>query len=246
MDDTIWPIKPVVTQANDQVERTFGAVLGAAVVQKTMKEIRVATSSRPVPLSYTELRTAAYHRLLFSSSSLSSTSSSSPPPPLPEGGYSADAHAAFRCWIDARNAASEELLFADAVECLEDFRRAGYLCVAITNGRGDPAAIPSLAPFFAFCVSGEDDGVFPHRKPSPVIFEAAIARAAERVASEDKEKEEFEAEELEAACWWHVGDDATNDVLAAAACGMRTVLLDRRSDGGDGSNSEGRGGGGRE
>ena len=91
------------------------AVLGADVVQKTMKEIRVATSSRPVPLSYTELRTAAYDRLLFSSSSLSSTSSSSPPPPLPEGGYSADAHAAFRCWIDARNAASEELLFADAV-----------------------------------------------------------------------------------------------------------------------------------
>ena len=81
---------------------------------------------------------------------------------------------------------------------------------AVTNGRGDPARMPSLAPFFAFTVSGEAAGVHPNRKPSPVIYEAALAEAG--VSADD--------------AWIHVGDCLLNDCDAAKRVGARTVWLD--------------------
>ena len=212
LDDTIWPIRPVVEQANEAVARRWRSLLHADTVQKTMKTIRMETKSKKVPLSYSELRTAAYNRLL-----------SSPQSEIENGGneYDAEAHEAFKYWVDARNAAAEEFLFADAVKCLREFQRAGWLTVAITNGLGDPKFIPSLRPLFAFCVSGEESGIFPHRKPSPVIFEAARSRAASTKPGEQH------GDEYESGMWWHVGDDAANDVFAAAECGMYTVLLNR-------------------
>ena len=80
---------------------------------------------------------------------------------------------------------------------------------AVTNGRGDPRQIPSLAPFFDFCVSGEDADVHPQRKPAPRIYEAALERAQRGPDG-----------------WVHLGDDVLNDCSAAKSCGARTVWLD--------------------
>ena len=62
---------------------------------------------------------------------------------------------------------------------LETVRKQYLHCVigAVTNGRGDPRGMPSLATLFDFCVSGEDEDVWPERKPSPEIYEHAFCRA---------------------------------------------------------------------
>ena len=79
----------------------------------------------------------------------------------------------FQLWLDARQQASEDLLFPDAATSLAEVRRRhpDARIGAVTNGRGDPRQIPSLAPYFDFCVSGEDADVHPQRKPAPRIYE---------------------------------------------------------------------------
>ena len=89
------------------------------------------------------------------------------------------------------------------------------LVIAITNGRGNVFEIPSLAPLFDLSVSGEDDEVFPNRKPAPEIYEHAVELAKELGWGGDL------------STWWHVGDCMLNDVDAARNVGMRTVHLDR-------------------
>ena len=56
----------------------------------------------------------------------------------------------------------------------------------------------TLSPYFDFCVSWEDEDVFPARKPSPKIFDAALNRYKSLTSSDsigDK------------SLWVHVGDD---------------------------------------
>ena len=99
---------------------------------------------------------------------------------------------------------------AKAITHLETqgFRREAVVG-AVTNGRGDPRRIPSLAPYFDFCVSGEDADVHPNRKPAPRIYEAALERSKRGPDG-----------------WVHLGDDVLNDCSAAKTCGARTVWLD--------------------
>ena len=124
------------------------------------------------------------------------------------GGEPGTAEELFQLWLDARQRASEDLLFPDAATSLAEVRRRhpDAMVGAVTNGRGDPRRIPSLAPYFDFCVSGEDADVHPQRKPAPRIYEAALERAH---CGPDG--------------WVHLGDDVLNDCSAAKSCGARTV-----------------------
>ena len=45
LDDTVWPIKPVVESANAAVAREFGPVLAADAVQRTMKIVRTESDA---------------------------------------------------------------------------------------------------------------------------------------------------------------------------------------------------------
>ena len=83
--------------------------------------------------------------------------------------------------------------------------------VAITNGRGTPFEMPSLSSLFDFCISGEDDNVFPMRKPHRGIYEEALSRAGLCLPFDDD------------TSWVHVGDDLANDVGGSAACGALTI-----------------------
>ena len=72
------------------------------------------------------------------------------------------------------------------------------LLAAVTNGRGDPLAMPSLKSLFDFTVSAEDDGIYPERKPAAAPFLAALRKAGIRDAKP--------------AVWAHIGDDIVNDI----------------------------------
>jgi HAD superfamily hydrolase (TIGR01509 family) len=95
-----------------------------------------------------------------------------------------------------------------------------YRLGVITNGNACVQQI-GIGHWFEFVVSSELAG---HSKPAPQIFHSALEHA--KVA----------ASEIV-----HVGDDPTNDVLGAAAVGMRTVWYNPQSlpwPGGDAPDAE--------
>ena len=188
LDDTFWPTAEVVAAANTALFTALEARnADASLLGATMKRLRRAAG---VQMSYTEARTSAIAELL---------------------GGEPGAEELFQVWLDARQKASEDLLFPDAATSLAEVRRRhpDAMVGAVTNGRGDPRFIPSLAPHFDFCVSGEDADVHPQRKPAPRIYEAALERSKRGPDG-----------------WVHLGDDVLNDCNAAKACGARTVWLD--------------------
>ena len=194
LDDTFWPTGAVVARANEAMRAAL-AREGAdgAGHQDAMKRLRRAAGPA---MSYTEARTEACAALLAEA-----------------GADVALAPQLFDVWLDERHRAAEALLFDGSADALREVtrRHPDAVVAAVTNGRGDPARMPSLKPFFAFTVSGEAAGVHPNRKPSPVIYEAALERAG--VSNADD-------------AWIHVGDCLLNDCDAAKRVGARTVWLD--------------------
>lgn len=242
LDGTLWPTEEVVWAANDKMteflNQRFPGTPDAKKVQSVMKDIRQrrreeaeAAGTRAAPVSYTELRLSALELVTL------------------EAGFSPKeaeqaAQGAFQKWLDERNAAAGRLLFEGVQDMLSDLRRRypSMRVCAITNGRGDVNRIPQLAEFFDFSISGEDEQVFPHRKPSEKIYVAAINRVladqkgpcATTQGGEDTQaatrlpvsKEEKEAFASSTERWVHVGDDLANDVGPARKLGMRTVLVE--------------------
>ena len=78
----------------------------------------------------------------------------------------------------------------------------------------------TLEPYFDFCVSGEDDNVFPNRKPRAGIYHESLRRYNELFPHHNKHGGETKR------IWCHVGDCLANDVGASAAVGAHAVWLD--------------------
>lgn len=195
LDDTLWPTGPVVRAANAALADAAGA--DQDDLQARLKAARSDTTQPP---SYSEARILAVQSWL-------SERDGSPAP-------RAEAEALFELWLAERHAAAERLLFDGAAEAVADVRRShpDALLAAVTNGRGDPLAMPSLKSLFDFTVSAEDDGIYPERKPAAAPFLAALRKAGIRDAKP--------------AVWAHVGDDIVNDVQAAKDVGAWAVWLD--------------------
>jgi len=79
-----------------------------------------------------------------------------------------------------------------------------------------------LSPYFDFTVSGEEEEVFPARKPSEKIYQIAMQRAT-TLRGENADQDPN--------AWVHVGDDLANDIVPARAVGMRTVWLEQIDEG---------------
>mmetsp|Transcript_27765 Transcript_27765/g.41309 ORF Transcript_27765/g.41309 Transcript_27765/m.41309 type:complete len:382 (-) Transcript_27765:328-1473(-) len=243
LDDTLFPVGPVVRDANEAMTRRmkclgYESATSQGVIDAT-RTIRVELSkaSPGTALTYSELRIRAIRkeieRCLLSSGRTTDQLDDSVVIDV------------FDAWLNERHAAAERHLFSDALnmfECLrKDFPDA---CIgAITNGRGDPLEMKStLSSFFDFTVSGEDEGVFPNRKPHPGIYKAAIERfesigsIRQSVFSNTDILEVMRWDGVEKGngatnlCWVHVGDDLANDVGASAACGAQAVWLDPDED----------------
>lgn len=133
---------------------------------------------------------------------------------LQRGKYSGDARNAaevvFNAWLEERHAAADRWLFPKVTETLEILRDdyPSTPIAAITNGRGNPFFMPRLKEYFDFCVSGEDDDVFPERKPYPGIYDAALARAGLTSPFMSKSS----------SCWVHVGEYKHENDLSSTVC----------------------------
>jgi len=112
------------------------------------------------------------------------------------------AEPAFEVFFAERNRVT---LFDDALQSLV-FLAGRFPLVALSNGNADIQRI-GIAPYFKASLSAQQFGV---GKPDPGIFRAAASAAG------------VQPHEV-----LHVGDDAALDVLAALACGMQTVWVNR-------------------
>jgi len=217
LDDTLFPCGPVVAEANEAmvasiVSHGYPSVTNADVLAAT-RAIRNELRQTGTPITYTNLRIAAIRSQLALHN--------------PEVGSEAGLHESvsqkiFDIWLQARHGAAERRLYPDAIAMLQQVRadHPYAIIAAVTNGRGDPLDMrDTLRPYFDFTVSGEDDGVFPNRKPHPGIFEATLSKF-ESLAGYDARRE----------CWVHVGDDLANDVGASAACGAKAIWYKMEED----------------
>lgn len=231
LDDTLFPVGPVVQDANVAMFDTM-AKLGfedateegyLSACRAIRKENYQPDSTNPI--TYSELRRRAVLREVqrcrannnnSNGSTISSTSSIT----LSD---TAIVEQSFRAWLTERHASAERHLFPHAIPMLEAVRtNHPHTCIgAVTNGRGSPMDMKeTLRPYFDFCVSGEDDDVFPNRKPHRAIFDTAMERASSSSSSNENEQHVHDG------CWIHVGDDLANDVGASAKCGAKAVWMD--------------------
>ena len=206
LDDTVFPITPVIQDANSMMIRalnSFGYDANNDEIIAASKRIRRELHERGEDITYTTLRKRSIRCEI---ERVCAT----------ENVDDAIVDMVFDSWLEERHASANRNLFPYASSSLQRIREQypSAIIGAITNGRGNPFNMPTIAQYFDFCVSGEDDEVFPLRKPDKGIYEAALRKYGQlsKTSSEGKN-------------WIHVGDDLANDVGASAASGAKTIWI---------------------
>lgn len=155
LDDTLWPIAPVIARAEERLDAWLkthcprAATAYPVAAMRALRE-RVAAENPHLSHDFTSQRCLSLERAL-----------------IPLGYTSAQVDAAFAEYYAARN---EVECYADALPTLERLA-AHYPLVSLSNGNADLRRI-GLDRFFRFSVSARECGV---GKPAPAIFRAACA-----------------------------------------------------------------------
>jgi putative hydrolase of the HAD superfamily len=213
LDDTIFPVGPVVADANKALFRhlrSLGCETTPEEYVKTTKRIRSELAKDNKVITYTELRKRSIRTELKKY--------------LPEETVTDSiVTESYDLWEGIRHKAAETHLYPGTVSMLQQLKtnHPDAVIAAITNGKGNPLEMESIKEFFDYCVSGEDDDVFPLRKPDEGIYKKALERF--RALSEQRGGEPIDMNEQ---CWIHVGDDLGNDVGASSKCGAKAIWVD--------------------
>lgn len=154
LDDTLWPIAPVIEAAergvHDWLTINCPEIAQSHTVE-SMRELRLSIAAARAEIAHdlTEIRRRSLERLI-----------------VEEGGYPAEyVNRAMELFLDLRNRVG---LFPDSLPFLS---RAGarYPLLSISNGNADPGRI-GLDGYFTAHVSAIDVGA---AKPDPRLFRAA-------------------------------------------------------------------------
>jgi FMN phosphatase YigB (HAD superfamily) len=214
LDDTLFPVNEVIQEANDAQLR---AMQRLGYTEPTMDQCMVQTKAIrqrvTKPMTYTDLRKEAIRAELERMSKTTRTE---------EQAVNEKVEECFEAWLQERHAAAERHLFPETIPALKDLH-SQYgtlydLCIGgITNGKGSPLCMTNtVAEFFEFCVSGEDPDIFPHRKPHPNIYTAALNRWRTLKAIPPRHLP---------TVWVHVGDCLANDVGASSDVGAKAIWV---------------------
>ena len=208
LDDTLFPVATVVEDANAaMMQALWDAGYTEATNDRIVQHTKMIRRKQRKQMTYTQLRKRAIQtelELLSAAGELID--------------YDLVSHV-FEAWLQARHVSAEAHLFYGAIEMLQQVKELyPHVCIgAITNGRGNPLGMANtLAPYFDFCVSGEDDGVHPERKPHRGIFKVSLSEYNKR----------FPSQISETHIWVHVGDCLANDVGASAKMGAYAVWVE--------------------
>ncbi|WP_395643155.1 HAD family hydrolase [Rudaea sp.] len=156
LDDTLWPIAPVMLRAEQHLDawlRAHCPRTAAAYPIEAMRALRdrVAGENPHITHDFSAQRRLSLREAL-----------------LPHGYADDHVDAAFAAFYAERNRIE---CYADALPALDQLR-ARYPLAAITNGNADLEAI-GLAPYFRFSLRA---GAFGAAKPAAEIFHAACAQ----------------------------------------------------------------------
>ena len=216
LDDTLFPISPVIEDANNALLQTLSEMGYDAITEESMndssKEIRQDLRKEGIDVTYTELRKRSIEREILKLKG--NLFGSVVPRDMIERLYNV--------WETERHLAAERYLFSDTIDMLDKVVQLipGVSIGAITNGAGSPFAMKrTICKYFDFCVSGEDDGIFPSRKPHSGIYEAAVEKYWNLKGYDTS----IDAEKL---VWIHVGDDLANDVGGSSKVGAKSIFVD--------------------
>ncbi len=233
LDDTIFPVGPVVHDANQALIEHLNINGYHSISQESLiastKYIRNELLKRENNvITYTELRKRAIcfemnrHNEAYSSSNSDFNNN------IQKWLFTDDTVIkAYDIWEMNRHLAAERHLYHDAISMLQSLKEKypDAIIGAITNGKGNPLMMKnSIHEYFDFCVSGEDQNVFPYRKPHQEIYFKSldVYKSLKGLNSDLSQENEL--------CWFHVGDDLANDVGASAKSGARAIWVELGND----------------
>jgi putative hydrolase of the HAD superfamily len=154
----------------------------------------------------------------------------------------------YRAWEGERHHSAERHLYPEALASLQRIREEhpDVVIGAVTDGRANPLLMVfTLAPFFEFCISWEDDAVgrteffkelcnvdgnadlqWIYRTAYEKYREIVEMKTSSRIVSSNESNGDTDDDPI----WIHVGDDLAYDVGGSASSGARTILLDLDDD----------------
>jgi len=198
LDDTLWPARPVLEQAERETYIWFSnhaACITDRFSPAAMLQFRIELMRNNNSLRHriSDLRKHCYQQLALAS------------------GYNnqqatAIAERAFQVFIDWRQRVT---CFAGVDTTLAALSNS-YLLGAVTNGNANLEKI-GVGKYFDFCISAE---ALNASKPDPLVFATVLQHAQEKSASAVEPQQVV-----------HVGDDLQADVVGAAQAGFNTVWL---------------------
>mmetsp|Transcript_24775 Transcript_24775/g.37877 ORF Transcript_24775/g.37877 Transcript_24775/m.37877 type:complete len:460 (+) Transcript_24775:171-1550(+) len=261
LDDTIFPVGPVVHDANVALMEHLASLTASltnannananaptttttCITQSdfiaSTKFIRSELAKDGIKITYTELRKRTIQRELERISLIGIEKN--------DNDFSATATVdisiskevvsnAYELWEEHRHMAAERHLYHDTIAMLDELKERfpDATIAAITNGKGNPLRMTNtIAKYFDYCISGEDDNVFPYRKPDAGIYKVAVEKYQQEynnintgsgsgrvsVSGSDTSSDDDDF------CWIHIGDDLANDVGASAQCGAKSIWVD--------------------
>lgn len=232
LDDSLYPIEPVLADANNVFVETmasYGYSIEPQDIVNTGKQVREeAGPIAGAAMSHTEVRMAAIRREMEKCAK----------GPVSE----ADVERVYCAWERERHHSAERHLYPEVLSSLQKIKEQhpDVIIGAVTDGKANPMQMVfTLAPHFDFCMSWEDDAAGRtefFKELSNVnghadlqwIYRAAYDRYTE--LAEGNGLTPGNAGDTESPAWIHVGDDLAYDVGGSAACGANTILLDLDSE----------------
>eukprot|EP00581_Thalassiosira_minuscula_P017623 CAMPEP_0183716900 /NCGR_PEP_ID=MMETSP0737-20130205/10646_1 /TAXON_ID=385413 /ORGANISM="Thalassiosira miniscula, Strain CCMP1093" /LENGTH=373 /DNA_ID=CAMNT_0025946231 /DNA_START=18 /DNA_END=1139 /DNA_ORIENTATION=+ len=225
LDDSLYPVGPVLADANDVFVETmaqYGYSIEPQDIVETGKLIREEAGPAGTAMSHTEVRMKAIRREMEKCANA----------PVSE----ADVERVYSAWERERHHSAERHLYPDVISSLQKIKEEhpNVIIGAVTDGKANPMhMVFTLGPYFDFCMSWEDDAAGRtdfFKELSNVngqadlqwIYTAAYDKYTEMAANNGISLGEGD----DAPAWIHVGDDLAYDVGGSASCGAHTILLD--------------------
>jgi FMN phosphatase YigB (HAD superfamily) len=227
LDDTLFSIGDVVRDANNAMIKTMIHKVGHDITMDIFLEntisIRKVRNGRSI--TYRDLRKFAIRQTFERSMAFQNQNkhhrfdTSQHMDSIVEDCYTS--------WVRERHISAERYLFPDAIDTLRTSKEMfpNTCFAAIPNGAGDPLEMTdTLAPYFDFRISGEDEDISPHRKPHRFIYQKALKKHEKimlRLSNDDENRLNNNNEGV----WCHGGDCVANDVGASADCGTKAIWM---------------------
>ena len=146
----------------------------------------------------------------------------------------------YSAWERERHHSAERHLYPEVITALQEIKEEhpNVIIGAVTDGKANPMLMVfSLAPYFDFCMSWEDDaagrmeffkelGNVDGNAGLQWIYKAAYDKYQELAESSSELKNSVVDMDGGEPVWIHIGDDLAYDVGGSASCGAKTILLD--------------------